>query len=131
MKRIVRLTESDLIKLVKRVISEQVDTTKVSLEDKDKQIRDYLMSKGFNENIEAKISRSDEVFDKVFQNNKIMVRNIYPGGYGQIEILVDKKDDQSLIQPGKVYKETIFDEDWNKNEDSFQKIKKLIGKYGI
>lgn len=71
MKKIVRLTENDLIRIVKQVISEQSakwDSNEIS----------FLEKKGFTKTINKKIGSFE--FNKKYPNDHILITKPYPNG---------------------------------------------------
>lgn len=85
MKKVIRLTESDLIRVVKRIINEEEDTRKISLfsglfgnkdNEKAKEILNYLESGKVSDiNSRPGEQRYQAVFEFNFEGNEIVLRN--------------------------------------------------------
>jgi hypothetical protein len=109
MKKIVRLTESDLIRLVKRVINEQSSTREQDVENFCKQ----------NNIPQIKLDSTEAYWEKETENFTISINNVY-NGHTILFVYKDIGEYDRTVFVKKVYN----DQDWN-----FEEFKKLTAPY--
>jgi len=113
MKKVIRLTESDLIRIIKRVINEQPSENNTMIED----IENFCKKKGFPEaDLKMRCQKSScvKITEKKFTKNSILISYKVDGTHA--EVCIESDDDQ----PHSPCKD-FFSNSWKENKERFEK----------